>query len=225
MCKLFFAIVTTMDRLTINALELHIKHFTDEDLQKIARTVRTELRSRKPPLKEDEMSNILRKHYRDFAGEVNEDQIRILRKLVKMIEDHGFTEEMSESGKRWHQTVDTFFGDILTSDVLDNDQARLGRVVEAIDKNHNRNESGSVRHGLLMVFLHAAVHTIRAANRNQHAATKSFSTQALQRAISGESNNISTDLAKALRAGGRFARLFERNLGYLFSLKAGTKYM
>lgn len=125
---------------------------------------------------------------------------------------------MSRLGKRWEMTVEEFLG-IPTKPAESSDQSRLIRVIEAINI-VSQSDAASIRHGLLLAFLYALVETIRAANRNRPD-SKAFSRRALADAISP----INMNLQKALRAGGRIARLFGRDVGYLFSLRVGSDYM
>jgi len=117
-----------------------------------------------------------------------------------------------------------FFGKFNKSVASDNDKTGLRRVVEAIQTVYSQSDTAPIRHGLLVAFLYAAVETIRATNRNRPD-SKSFSRRELAQAVLSGEPPVTIDLPKALRAGGRIARLFRGNVGYLFSLKAGTEHM
>ncbi len=148
----------------------------------------------------------------------------MLRKLARMIEDEDYINRMSQSGKKWDMRIEDFLGNSMKSVASDNDKTRLRRVVEAIQTVYSQSNTAPIRHGLLVAFLYAAVETIRATNRNRPD-SKSFSRRELAQAVLSGEPPVTIDLPKALRAGGRIARLFRGNVGYLFSLKAGTEHM
>ena len=162
--------------------------------------------------------------YMGYAGEVQEDQIDMLRKLVNMVGDEDYMNSMSRSGKRWDMTIEDFLGDHIKRAASDSDEARLRRVVEAIQTVRSQGDTTSVRNGFLVAFLYAAVETIRAANRKRPD-SKSFARQALAKIISSGEPKVDVDLPKALRTGRRIARFFRGNVCYLFCLKAGCEHM
>lgn len=148
----------------------------------------------------------------------------MLRKLVHMIGDKDYINTMSHSGKTWNMTIEDFLGGPMRYMASYNEVSRLRRIFEAIQTVRSQKDTASVRYDLLLVSLHAAVETIRAANLNRPD-PKSFSRRELTEAASSGELENSKDLSRAFRAGKRIARLFKRNAGILFSLKADAEYM
>ena len=160
----------------------------------------------------------------NYAGEVNENQIDKLSKLVNMIKDENHMNLMYRRGMRWDLKIEDLFENPINVMALEDDKTKFRRVVEVIQTVRTQSDIASVRNGFLLAFLHAAAATVRAANRNRPD-SKSFARQALVQIISSGESKVDVVFPKAFRAGARLARVFESNIGYLFSLKAGSDYM
>lgn len=78
---------------------------TDEDLRKAERVVRNEIKNRKRASKKDDVRDTLRHLYMTYAGEAQEDQIDMLRKLINMVGDENYMNSMRRSGKRWDMKI------------------------------------------------------------------------------------------------------------------------
>lgn len=107
-------------------------NWTDENLRKVERIIRHEIENRKGVFKKDDVRNTLRHLYMEYAGEVQENQIDMLSKLVNMVGDENYMDRMSRSGKRWDMTIEDFFGNPINLATSENDETKLRHVVEAI---------------------------------------------------------------------------------------------
>lgn len=157
---------------------------------------------------------MIRRLYKASAGEVQNAQVDMVWKVVQMVENDRIDVECA--GNMWDNTIESVLGTSVVSAEPDNEQSRLRHVEKAIQAVYAKSDSAFIRRCLFLLFMRATINTLQAADRKRQ----------LLGLCSGEyRSQVAAEFRKSYNAGGRFARLFGRNVGYVFFLKAGAASM